>query len=578
MLRVPRNAIVAGVLLTAGLLAACGPETMQKLETSFKEIDPALSEMETFSGSYLAHLQEEGMPTLEPALPIDLAVRQRLASASGSSPIDRPQVANESIIHAPRIQAYLEALTQDVLAEWPGDKPESLRVYLTDSAAPKASAYGTHEIFVAWSLLANEDLTESALRVFIGHELSHILLNHFTTTEVSEQQQEAVARVVDVSTTSTVMAAASSSASGLESASQDDSQGPRDTLTPDQRAKAGKLANASDKWAEWLVGSAWGRRQEEQADLLGIELALRSGGDIAGVLTYARIVTEAEKQRQFALDEYDVEARAFVDSAGSNVGRLALGAPRFLFLGTIAGFSDIYDRITSDYVEPEKREAMIGDYANRQFGGAQPVVALGALLATGGGTAGPTDRLLALRSSREYRAVAAAYAAVAKVEAAGGDVARLQALAPEMLRHRSGPAAQDPAVRLALYQVRSAQGNDASALQNLRLANRDGGAPKLYYEKLAQEHIRRGEFDAAERVIGEGTREIGADWPLYLVRIDLNKARGNDAEAQRIVGLCHKLANERAAGLDDAEDVISLGESCESRYTGNASASGGRAS
>lgn len=571
MIRMPRPALVASLVLTAGLLGACGQETMKSIEKEFKEIDPALSEMETFEGSYLAHLQQEGLPKLDKALPIDQAARQRVAKGSGAAPVDRPQVANESIIHAPAVTRYLQNLTEEVLAQWPGEKPRDLKVYLTDGDAPKAAAYGTHEIFVTWSLLANPDLTESALRVFIGHELSHILLNHFTESVVSEAQKQAVAQVLDVTTTSTVMTGAAGAAGALEAASASSSEGPKDTLTDEQRAKALKLANASDKWAEWLVGSAWGRRQEEQADLLGIELALRSGGDLQGVFVFAKIVTEAAMKKQYALDAYDKEAQAFVESADGNVGTLALGAPRFLFLGTVAGISDMFDRFTSDYVEPEKRERILTEYTRRQFGGAQPVVGLTSLLAGAITQSAGGDRLIALRQTGEFRTVADAYTLVARVEDAAGDREQLRTLAPRMMQYRSGPVAQDPAVRLALYRVRLAQGQGGSAVQNLTLASRDGGAPKVLYESLAAEYIRRGDYDRAQTVIGDGTREIGATWPFYLSLIDLYKARKQPEQAQRIVGLCRNVASERAAGLDDADEVVSLGDSCERRFLGTAS-------
>ena len=131
--------IIAGVVLTG-----CGKETMGAIDAKFKKLNPGLGEIEVFEGRYLDYLQTEGLkPVASPLVPA--AATQGMA-AIGNDPnlIERPQVSNQGIIHAPALQRFAQRIVDDLVSHWPGDRP-SITVYVVDGGSFNAKACGSHE-------------------------------------------------------------------------------------------------------------------------------------------------------------------------------------------------------------------------------------------------------------------------------------------------------------------------------------------------------------------------------------------------------------------------------------------------
>ena len=128
---------------------------------------------------------------------------------------------------------------------------------VTVLANPAFSAYSTPDgnIYLAMGWLKNLENADEAAAI-LAHELSHVLLAHHSSDIVSEMQhkgqalQEIAIRVkADQSKSKTVTKS--------------------DAKTVSQ---AQLVADATDK----LILPAWGRQQEREADLLGVDLMLRA--------------------------------------------------------------------------------------------------------------------------------------------------------------------------------------------------------------------------------------------------------------------------------------------------------------
>jgi predicted Zn-dependent protease len=158
-------------------------------------------------------------------------------------------------VPSPALESYLNSIRGKlVLASGVTDVPGKVVIIASRELAAYSTPDGNVYLAVAWL----DDLeTEDELGAIIAHEQSHVLLKHHSADIMAGVQKRAQA----------VQELAVSTKTQLEKAPV--------VAKSDQRGLANTqmLVEASDK----VIMPAWGRNQEREADLLGVDLLVRAG-------------------------------------------------------------------------------------------------------------------------------------------------------------------------------------------------------------------------------------------------------------------------------------------------------------
>ena len=157
---------------------------------------------------------------------------------------------NLGFVPSPALESYLDSIrVKLVLASGVTDVPGKVVILASRDLAAYSTPDGNVYLAVAWL----DDLeTEDELGAIIAHEQSHVLLKHHSADILAGVQKRAQA----------VQELAVSAKTQLEKTPV--------VAKSDQRglANAQMLADAGDK----VIMPAWGRSQEREADLLGVDL------------------------------------------------------------------------------------------------------------------------------------------------------------------------------------------------------------------------------------------------------------------------------------------------------------------
>ena len=217
------------------------------------------------SGRYLEQTEVRNYYKLDP----QQLSKQRLSFDGRAIPA--AETRQQNLVHIPELNDYLQDIVNRLAKGWPGELPP-LQVRITDSYGfgPSADPYGN--IFVPLGMLDNVE-SEDEIAAMLGHEMSHVLLRHHDRMAAFQQQKEQMTTVA-----TTVIIAAMASNTGV-----DRSSGTLKLISKDPLGTQKTIGNTvlytalANTFSDNIWSTAWGRSQEDQADLLGTDLMIRSG-------------------------------------------------------------------------------------------------------------------------------------------------------------------------------------------------------------------------------------------------------------------------------------------------------------
>ncbi|MEI9990048.1 MAG: M48 family metalloprotease [Rhizomicrobium sp.] len=214
----------------------------------------------------------------------------------------RNDIGNDPVIEDAKLKAAVEAMVNKLIP--PDIKPPHIEIILVDDlgifsrlklippenaedtledlSAKLSSDYGAAAtpggalVLRLGTLRATKSPDE--LNFLLGHELSHLLYDHFK----NEDREKAIQKLASI---------------GLIAASLMSRQGSADSAKSTVEASLGlALINT-------LLARQWDREQEEEADELGAELAIEFGGYApGGVYNVMQKLEDQEKEQEAALD------------------------------------------------------------------------------------------------------------------------------------------------------------------------------------------------------------------------------------------------------------------------------------
>ncbi|RDH81880.1 MAG: hypothetical protein DIZ78_15630 [endosymbiont of Escarpia spicata] len=357
--------------------------------------------------------------------------------------------AGEGVAQLSELEQYLNGVKDKLLTAWPGRKIQT-HVYISPSPdfAAQALPNGVISIPLGTLLkLKNED----QLAALLGHELSHLILEHHQKDTLSVVSE----RLLDYSDLYLQVAVG--------------------------KGKAGAADYAKLKVADWALKNAffpnWNRGQENEADYLGADLLIRAGYNGDAMLEVLKLIEfTAQKRVEFV-------ERNPVATTQSPKGSPELKIDFNQLLSNVS--DDLKDQLSHSHEDAKERRKQIRKYVRASH----PDRARPAFIEK------PFLKVMKSASSRKFIACYKyAYEANDLMLQAKEKPGILTKAAASGLKGISGSCSNDPYTRMVMFQVRYYQNKGKSAVTNLTKAYKSGQAPYNTYTMLSDIAYKKGEF------------------------------------------------------------------------------------
>jgi predicted Zn-dependent protease len=225
---------------------------------------------------------------------IDLTASQAEASLGFA---DGQGAFQNARLPMPKTEAALATLAAPAQTAWPYAKPQNVRFIVTAVAsyAPEALADGT--IVVPLGLLRQADTDEEVV-FLLGHEYGHLALGHFAKNEQLRKQRRMLRMIADLYLASVEV-----------SEIRAQKVGDQVTFAIEDEARIQKAADRAAltrQRLQWMldygVTPLWGRRQEDEADAIGFDLAVatKRNAELGSDTAFNRFVADAAAQASIA--------------------------------------------------------------------------------------------------------------------------------------------------------------------------------------------------------------------------------------------------------------------------------------
>jgi predicted Zn-dependent protease len=199
--------------------------------------------------------------------------------------------------------------------------------------------------------------SEDQLAALLAHELSHVLLRHHDSNGISRAQKQI----------STVVATGMAVRNALEKVNSGTAG---QAFTPAQTDALTKM-ELLIKLNDGALGPAWGRRQETEADQLGMDLMVKAGYSYAdGMLGWLELISKWDEE-QAAKHAQDVQIQQAAMKTLMDAGKFDQGIQQSLNFAV----TDVLGQLKSTHDSGDKREEAINDYFVKAYKEQVPQVA-----------------------------------------------------------------------------------------------------------------------------------------------------------------------------------------------------------
>jgi Zn-dependent protease with chaperone function len=420
----------------------------------------------------------------------------------------------------PTVEARAREIMDRLIAQWPGERPPQIKIVITADPFFGAESAASHTISIAQGVIQQVE-SEDEFAAIIGHELGHVLLNHFARGAAHEREIKMIAHL----SSTAVMAVA---VSGLRVQG-----GPRGATvtaaadTGDKMRDALLIGFAIDRLAA-IFNADWEREQEDEADLLGVDLLARAGYNVQAatdMLQRLRKTRDVNEEKVKRLKRFEDAAKAFVASGG-NLDVLKSAGIAFLIDELIS----LLDDLLQSHPDPQRRLEDVGNYIAREYEDAQ--------------AAKKEEQYRALIADRRVASVLANH--VVAADALGlleVQPVNLQGIEEKARFATTGPTARAPYTLRALGQVLMLKGDGANAVSALSLAAQDPGASFITVTTLASAYARMRNFPAAHAELDRAAVRFGSAEAVMPARISVHLQEGDVKKADEVAQACRRVEN-----------------------------------
>ncbi|MCB2102080.1 MAG: M48 family metalloprotease [Rhodobacterales bacterium] len=521
--RLGRPAGSALVLAAALALGAC--------QATVNKINPMADTVDTFDGRFIDTVAEDS------ATPSDKASDDEVANfstasggdtAAGSShPSAGPEINPElqglinyrmygnGVVDVPELEAHARKILDRLLDGWPGPRPK-LTLYVSPDPTYNAKAFLDDTVVVHLGLLLKL-LSEDELAALLGHEVSHILLRHAESDTAGLARRRLHGAVGYV---------------GGLMAQHGDKLGKAGKTAK----KVGRYNRLSDLVFSNVLGPAWTREQEDEADLLMVDLLAKAGYSFRGFERFFTTLDEIEKEQAAAKAAATPKASDIMVEDKAQQGD-AQGVQIWSLMGQVEEkvSASLWEAFSSDdHASAEERLAALHTYVDREYADSPlkdaSVDRIGLFkLKKDKSTAKALKRLEQSQDAIKLLAV---------------DVKKANDLAYEAIK---GDGSDSAYARYVLYQARLERGDERSARRNLELAF-ENPSPDFVTMDLLQAHVMTlvddGQADRAAVVLDNAMAGLGDLDTLLPLRLRVMHALNRSDEVSVLLSRCQLSGNQ----------------------------------
>lgn len=473
------------------------------------------SKYESFEGKFISQAELDRIKKRDD----ELTGKGSVIAFTGKN-ISINEIRDVNLVKAPRIQNYLQEICDDILLQWTGS-PVKAKINITSQVVFSPSADYLGNIYIPIGMLANVE-SEDELAMMIAHEVSHLLLRHHERKEAFDEQRTLITTFAGAIVAANIAKDSSVDTEGgkLSINYNASSSGQKNIV------KAVVYQQLINSISDVALSNAWGRVQEEEADLLALDLAVAAGyaprASENALMKLASIESESKVQEAI-LQEEQSNSLQEVFSSGNIDGissELSLRVSGFLS----DGVSWIKDKLNRSHDSAESRATNISLYAEREY--LEQVFLL--------------DNKANWKSFKEQKDIndileGYLLSQKALLEIANGNLEEAETLA----RQSQNPHTKNqPEIREVMYHLRVSQGNISRAEQNLFLVDDWNYASRSMFEKMLEVQIKNGKYsDALETVELAENRLYTSDAFNFYKGVALNQV-GKKEEAKKTLNQC----------------------------------------
>lgn len=473
----------------------------------------------TFAGKFVDH-RRLGDPS------VDIVAGSRERRAFDGHPHRESEIGSLgawSIIPAPELKAYLDGIIDKLLAtiDQPGYVRPDIETFAISTRYFEAWATPYQDIFLSLGTLKSIE-TEDEIAFVLGHEIGHVILNHFNADSFNEARDSAVQLAAELS----ILAV---------------------TLANSGVGKNAAIAAASYMAFRELTGTLCdphgNRNQEDEADLIAMDLMVRAGYSPASSLTVlerlAAIELEKERLRQQRLSSFaEMFSTVIGDPArASDTQALADRATAVGVQQLTTWVSNARDRMRSSHRMVTERQESVRAYYMREYRGQK--------------TAAPpaVDSFQERVWSGQTKEILDHHFIASEADAAlqAGNLAQAEQLG---LIGISQPTVESPYPRYVMYQVHKAQGSRL-ALANLQFVEESPYSPPMVIQAVAEEYLAASRPDETLRVLDSATRRFGTRQPFLPSYVGAFLRTGDQSGLTSAVTECKAVGGAIARRCDE---------------------------
>lgn len=346
-------------------------------------------------------------------------------------------------------------------------------------------------IFLSHGMLRNLR-SEDELAFVLAHELSHIILLHHGTDWFVSARKHATAMAEIAFTLQAAIK--SRSASGEMSMSD--------------KLKFVAVSTAVEVLSDSVLWPSFSRDQEDQADLLGADLAIKAGYSPLGIIGFFEMLAKADDNKAAKSERQAKNYDALLEKQfkEKGLGGLVDGISGLMVdeLGNIG--KEVKKSLGDDHRTTEERDESISAYVEREY---EELMAQESKM----------ESYVTVKSDPSVAAILRAYriAEQAEESATDGDLDRAQGFADratqtDLVRNHSFPYIKAGNVWLSKGDAQNAGRNFHHAIQTNR-------APLKSYKRLAELHRDHNQWQQTRSVLGRAEKEFGTQAELMPLRI-----------------------------------------------------------
>lgn len=480
--------------------------------------------------------------------------------------VDNSGSARERLIDMPETQGQLQAMVEKLHAKWPNAQGAPPRVLVRADPSYNAAAWADGVIIVNLGLLEKAD-TDSELAFVLGHEIAHGQLGHFKKAETMREQRKMLSNLAGAYEVGALLSETDFRLDQVGTGKQLSANVNEADLRK-RLAESGAVHDALRLTADALLEPGWGRNQEDQADVAGLDLMVLAGYDTGGAnQVFQKFAVDwqsnvgAAKRLEGALTSTFQNLMAdqnFAAMLSSGNTAAAGGDLKSQLIKNLRGqaIAAAVDWLDDTHRKPDVREKGLDEYLQKAYAN-EPL-----------GDAGRTT-LDAIRGSKEFQeALKTRDAVMASLNARqGGDAGTAKA---EIGKALAGPFKSNAFVQYEAARVAELSGDGKRAAAHYGAALSGAHPSPIAYHDFSAFALNAGRPPEASQIAGLGEARFADPGFFAPTRMRIAQATGDAAGVKAAFNVCvadtreHIIAQCRAAasglqqGALSAEDLKKL--------------------